>query len=242
MNDQLFQSVESVVEEIFKKKEEAEMKKETEAALNQAADTIRQLNESLEAKDTEHSAEIVRFQETISALETQLNTVAESKRILEDEKAKFEEDKARFEDEKTTLTKRAETAEQELDGIKKDQLAASRMSELDTVGVASSDRAAQTVKVREMSSEDFETYKTELVSIREAVVAQLQSAEPSGVETTAIDPNDLSDAAIKVDSSIDPTKAAAAAINMESSPADDLLSKYRELGSQMALDIKATKK
>jgi len=243
MNDQLFQNIESVVEEIFKKKEEAEMKKETEAALNKAAETIVQLNASLEAKDSEYAAEIAKLQETITALESQLNEIADAKKALEDEKAKFEEDKVKFEEEKATITQRAETAELELTNIKKDQLAASRMSDLESVGVSSSDKDAQIAKVREMSSEDFDSYKTELVSIREAVISQLKAAEAASAATnSATDTQDLTDAAVSVQASIDSDKAATAAINMESDTSTDILTKYRELGSQMAIDIKSEKK
>jgi chromosome segregation ATPase len=167
MNDQLVNNITTIVDEIFKKKEEAEMKKETEAALNSAAETITQLSESLEAKDEAHQSEVASLQETITSLETQLSEIADDKKALEDEKAKFDE-------EKDTLTKRAEAAEEELDNIKKDQLAASRMEVLKSEGIASTNSEAQQAKVREMSEEDFASYKDELVSVREFVVKELE--------------------------------------------------------------------
>jgi hypothetical protein len=242
MNDQLIQNVESVVEGIFKKKEEAEMKKETEAVLSQATETIVQLNASLEAKDKEHLTELSKLQETIAALEIQLNTIADAKKALEDEKAKFEEYKIKFEEEKSNLIKRAEVAELEIENTKKDQVAASRMSELESAGVSSTDKASQLSKVREMSVEDFDAYKTELISIREAVVAQLKIEEPSNPDKATVnDAQDLLNAANDVDTSIDPLKAAAAAINMELDTSTDILSKYRELGSQLATNMKSKK-
>ena len=175
MNDQLVKNIESIVDEIFKKKEEAEMKKETEAALTEAATTINQLTDSLEAKDAEHQAEIESLQETIASLETQVNEMAESKTALEEEKSQFDT-------EKEELTQRAEAAEEELSNMKKDQLAKERMEDLQTAGVASTDLNGQTAKVREMSDEDFASYKEELVSIKDAIVKKLEDTSNTDEE------------------------------------------------------------
>ena len=60
--------------------------------------------------------------------------------------------------------------------MKKDRAAEVRMADLEDAGVARSDRDSQVTKVREMTDEDFASYKDELVSIREAVVAELEKA------------------------------------------------------------------
>ncbi len=247
MNDQLLKNVESVVEEIFKKKEEAEMRQETEDALNKAAETITQLNSSLEAKDEAHIAEMAKLQESIASLESELSalksTIEDSNKLLEDEKAKFEEYKTKSEEEKTSLTQKAESAEQELTNIKKDQLSASRMMDLESAGVASTDKDKQLAKIREMSAEEFDSYKVELVSIRESVVSQLQAAAADASNSAANDTVDnLTDAAVSVQPSIDTSSTSMASINMESDTSSDLLSKYKALGSQMAIDIKSEKK
>jgi len=178
MNDQLVTNITTIVDEIFKKKEEAEMKKETEAALTSAAENITQLNESFEAKDVEHEAEVAGLQETITSLETQLNDAVESKTALEGEKATFDE-------EKDKLTKRAETAEEELDNMKKDQMAKDRMEALRTAGVSSTNEEIQQEKVRNMSEEDFAAYQEELVSIKESIVKQLESSGDGGQKLKA---------------------------------------------------------
>lgn len=181
MNDQLVKNIKTIVDDIFKEKEEAEMKKETEAALTQAAETITQLTESLEAKDTEHQAAVATLQETIASLETQVNQMADEKKLLEDAKTTFDK-------EKEELTKRAEAAEKELENIKKDQIASERMQSLQTAGVSSTNIEAQTAKVREMSDEVFASYKEELVSIKDAIVKQLEdtaSEEANKKSTTS---------------------------------------------------------
>lgn len=294
MNDQLVKNIETIVDEIFKKKEEAEMKKETEAALLQAAGTITQLTESLEAKDTEqesvvaeHQAAVAALQETITSLEAQLNEVVASKKVFEDEKAVFDK-------EKEELIKRAEAAEKELENIKKDQIARERMTVLQTAGVSSTNVEAQTTKVREMSEEEFASYKDELVSVKESIVKQLEStnslddaskkalattndvaakeaevakilesrlaelkeAGAEVVDTADIEKiksmDDAAFASFKEEliaslgssntDSIDPMRAAAAALNMEVKPNEDMISKYRALGAALADNINTRKK
>jgi len=253
MNDQLVKNIETIVDEIFKKKEEAEMRKETEVALTTAAETITQLNESLEAKDVAHEAEVASLQETITSLESQLNEIAESKKTLEDEKAGFDK-------EKEELTKRAEAAEAELVNMKKDQLSKDRMEVLRTAGVASKNAEAQQGKVREMSEEDFAAYRDELVSVRESIMAQLKASETNAEEEASTAQTETPDttqtttseeasneeaseeeAAIETEESIDPMRAVAAALNMEVTPNEDMIAKYRKLGAAMAENIKSKK-
>lgn len=284
MNDQLIKNIESIVDGIFKKKEEAEMRKETEAALTQAADTITQLTESLEAKDTDHAAEVSTLKETISSLEEQVNQMADSAKNFEDELACFDK-------EKEELVKRAEAAEEELETIKKDQIANERILSLQAAGVSSTNIDSQRLKVREMSEEEFASYTEELVSIKEAIIKELE-ANASSQQTSASTASDdaistkeaeeaalaamlesrlseLKDAGAEItdeaeidkikamdDSSfasfkeeilasldvgtqaaIDPMRAMAAALNMEVSPNEDMLSKYRALGAALAESI-----
>jgi len=244
MNDQLSKDVRTIVDEIFKEKEEVEMKTETEGALNKAAETITQLTESLEAKDGEHEAEVTGLRETITSLEAQLNELAQSKQALEDEKAKFDK-------EKEELIKRATTVEAELENIKKNKLAEDRMNVLKSAGVASTNVEAQQGKVKEMSEEDFVAYKDELVSVRDSILNQLKASE---TVDTKIDEVVVEDPATKVDSeesseeeaatnteeSINMMQAVAAALNMEIKPTESVLAKYRELGTQMAENIKTS--
>ena len=292
MNDLLVSNITTIVDEIFKKKEEAEMKKETEAALTSAAETITQLNESLEAKDESHKAEVASLQETITSLESQLSETTEAKKALEEEKAGFDA-------EKEELTKRAEVVEGELDNMKKDQLSKERMEALRAVGVSSIDEEPQQVKVRNMSEEEFASYKDELVSVRAYVIKELENAsiDPEELEAKKVEEakraeeakkveeaekkktmlaarlGELKEAGVEItdeseiakinnmddevfvsykdemvaaldsggDYSIDPMQSAAAALNMEVIPNEDVVNKYRALGAQMAENIKSRK-
>jgi len=251
MSDQLIIDVKNIVDNIFKTKEDSEMKKETEKALQTSANMIDELSQSLEAKDVtlgEKEAEILTLNESISDFETRVTE-------LEGEKTAFENEKEAFETEKADLTTRAEEAEGKIEGMEKDLLADARLNELKEVGVAATSEKAiedQTSKVREMSVEDFSSYKDELVAIREAIIAELNVKKDEdgdtddgtadgdtddGDDSEEGSEEDDDDAASADDTSIDPAKAAFAALNMELVPGKDVVAKYSELGNQMASNI-----
>ena len=253
MSDQLITDVKDIVDDIFKTKEESEMKRETEKALQTSANMINELSQSLEARDAtleEKEAEILNLNESISDFETKVTE-------LKDEKTAFESEKEAFETEKADLTTRAEEAEGKIEGMEKDLLADTRLNELKEVGVAATSEKAiedQTSKIREMSVEDFSSYKDELVAIREAIIAELDTKKGEGEDDNANagdgdgegdgeegSEEDDDDAASADDTSIDPAKAAFAALNMELVPGKDVMAKYLELGSQMADNISERK-
>jgi len=233
MSDQLIIDIKNIVDDIFKSKEESEMKKETERALQASADMIEELEQSLEAKDVtlgEKEAEILTLNESISDFETRITE-------LEDGKTAFDEEKETFETEKADLIKRAEDAEGKIEEMEKDRSAEARLDELREVGVAATNEKAiedQTSKIREMSVEDFSSYKDELVAIREAIIAELEAKkDPDNNADGEEDDDDVASA----DVAIDPAQAAFAALNMELVPGKDVMAKYLELGSQMASNI-----
>ena len=150
--------VAAVVANLFNEKEEAEIRKGTEAELQKAAASISELTKALESKNSEVSEYETKLSETEVRI-TELSSELEA--------AKKELD--------TANTKLAETVTT-LENINKDRAAEQRMAELESAGVIRSDRDSQTSKVREMTEEDFASYKDELVSIRQAVVAELEKA------------------------------------------------------------------
>lgn len=237
MEDKLRRDVEAVVAKIFSEKEEADIRKQTEEALGKAATTIEELTDTLEAKNTD-------FEE----LQAKLSDIESKARNSESEL-----EAARVEIE--NLTKKVEESEKALEEMEKDRAVELRIKELTTAGVVS-DAKAQSLKVREMSDEDFASYKNELVSIREAVIAELSKNKavetPAGEE--AITPvkktegnnevveegaeneqNNESDINNEImPANIDPGQAISAALNMEIFPPADMKNKYQEMGKAMA--------
>jgi len=242
MGDQLSNDVTKIVDDIFKKKEESEMISATEEALQRSTDTINELTESLEAKDEElngRESEILGFNEKIQTLEARITE-------LEEEKSTFEAEKATFETEKSGIITRAEEAELKIAEMEKDKLAEIRLNALKEAGVVAANTEDQASKVREMSDEDFSSYKEELVAIREAIIAELKLSEkviPEGseeeiVEVSEEETEEDEEAAADSDLAINTMSSVAAAFNMEVVPNKDMIVKYKELGSQMAENIK----
>jgi len=267
MDKELKTQVAAVVEDLFNEKEEAEIRKRTEAELQRAAEAVSDLTSSLEEKNTE----VAEYEEKLSDAEAR---IAELETELEAARKEVE----------TANTKLGET-EKALEDMKKDRAAEARMAELEDAGVARSDRDSQVTKVREMTDEDFASYKDELVSIREAVVAELEKArknaeaDAKAEEEAAIkaaeeakkmmkkeeEMEDEEDPKMKkgkkkekcseddtsgdseeasgekkttVPAHITPGQAAMASLNMEYIPSEDLMSKYAKIGEAMAEEFK----
>ena len=272
--DKLTQDVKSIVDDIFKQNEETAMRKETEEALNKSAEKINELVTSLEAKD----AELDGFTAKIEELEEVVSELSSSNKELEENLDKVKSD---FEAEKEELVKKAETAEKELEDMKKDQLAKARYEELKNDGVSATDEKAiedQVAKIREMEDEEFESYKADRVDLRKSVLASLEASEENTEDETneaeaAAEENteeeesaseenaseeegseeaseedaeaqleDEEEAAANSEDSIDPMKAVAALLNVETIPTDDILSKYSAMGAAMAEEIKEKSK
>ncbi len=150
--------VAALVESLFNEKEEAEIRKKTEVELQKAAASITDLTAALELKNTE----VAEYEVKLTESETRVTELSSE---LEAAKKELE----------TANTKLAETVAT-LENITKDRAAEKRMAELESAGVIRADRDSQMAKVREMTEEDFASYKDELVSIRQAVVAELDKA------------------------------------------------------------------
>ncbi len=255
MGDKLTEDIQSIVDSIFKQKEELDMRKETENALNKSAEKINELTSSLEAKDGELNESATKLDE----LNSLISETVEKNKGLEESLKKATSD---FEAEKEELVKKAETAEEGFLNMKKDQLSQARYAELESEGVAAiEDRAKedQIGKIRDMGDDEFTAYKDERAELRKSVVAELEAstkektAEEIAAEKAAAE-GKLSEeekaakeaeaeaARIKAEEeaaaasadSIDPMKAVAGMLNMEKTPDKNMLSKYRELGKTMA--------
>lgn len=252
--NELKQDIEQVVAAIFSEKEEADVRRMTEEALEQSAKTITDLTTSLEERNTELSEFEEKFTESeskVSDLETELEA-------------------ARKEIE--TFTDKLSETETALEEMKKDRATELRMSELADSGIISNEEA-QTAKVREMSDEDFTAYKDELLALRAAVEAELKASvkeeekeeaeekveeeaaeeeeaeekpaaeeeaeenkEEEAAEEEAAEEEDVTPPA-----NINPAHAAMASMNMEIIPDADLVSKYAELGQAMAAQYNTDK-
>lgn len=232
----------AIVEQVFSKKEEASQKQAMQDALTESATTIESLTTELETLQSEFEAaknvsdeELVTKETKISDLTTELEAAQKKSEELETELASVKE---------------------EIDNMKKDKVAEARMNELEEAKVIfSTDVEKQFAKVREMSDEDFESYKTERVELRAAVAKELAEQQEEAQETQATTENETEeaseetvgteeasnddDAVVTPPPNVGPGQAMAAAMNFETRPSDDMVKKYAELGNAMAAAFKA---
>jgi len=148
-------AIEGAVEKKLSSKEEADARHEAEEALKEAKETFESLKAALEARD----AKIKEYEEAFANIDTSEPTAAEvaaNERIVELEK-EVEEWK-----QTATVTQAA------LDTIAREETAAGRMAELEEAGVALDEANAETqyAKVRDLTEEAFESYKSELIALK----------------------------------------------------------------------------
>jgi colicin import membrane protein len=253
MSEKLTQDVQAIIDGIFKQKEEIAMRRETEIALNKSAEKINELAASLEAKESEFSKlgdKAEELESTVADLSDKISELETEKSDLGKEKSDLE---ATFEATKEELTKRADIAEEEVGNIKKDQIAQVRFEELKEDGVSAADEKAiedQISKIREMEDEVFKAYKAERVELRKSIVAELEASSDDDPDAaTKLEAEEKAAAAkLKAEEEaaaagserpIEPMRAVAAALNLETLPSEDMVSKYKELGKAMAKEIRA---
>ena len=215
----LKKDIESMVAEIFSEKEDVAKKRLTEEALEKSAKVVTELTESVVEKDS-----------MITDLETKISdveeTLTENSEAIEAEKAKVVELEKQLEEATTKLS----ASELKVIEMEKDMAADVRIVELKDSKVNSTDQSTQFKKVREMSDDEFASYKKELIDLRKSITEELASEENSGVTGDTTDSNDTT---VTPDMDIDSKNSEQAALNLEADT-NDVVSDYTDLGKAMA--------
>ena len=226
MEDKLKESVEALVASIFSEKEEINMRTKTEDALKKSAATIDDLTVSLEGKNSE-----------VSELTSNTSTLNDEITGL---KSELEAAKKETED----ASKKAEDVESLLNDMKKDQAAAKRFVVLKEAGVARVDEKEQVLRIKEMSDDDFVSYKDELIAVRSAILEELKATKVEGstdgnTDDTLDNKDEKSSEGLDtVPAQINDDTAVTAALNLEVASTDDITEKMAELGKAMASAMK----
>ena len=217
--DVLKKDIESMVAEIFSEKEDVAKKRLTEEALEKSAKVVTELTETVVEKDS-----------MITDLETKISDVegilTESSEAIEAEKAKVVELEKQLEETTTKLS----ASELQVIEMEKDMAADVRIVELKDNKVNSTDQSEQFKKVREMSDDEFASYKKELIDLRKSITEELASEENSGVSDDSTNSNDST---VTPDMDIDSNNSEQAALNLEADT-NDVVSDYTDLGKAMA--------
>ena len=217
--DVLKKDIESMVAEIFSEKEDVAKKRLTEEALEKSAKVVTELTETVVEKDS-----------MITDLETKISDVegilTENSEAIEAEKAKVVELEKQLEETTTKLS----ASELQVIEMEKDMAADVRIVELKDNKVNSTDQSEQFKKVREMSDDEFASYKKELIDLRKSITEELASEENSGVSDDSTNSNDST---VTPDMDIDSNNSEQAALNLEADT-NDVVSDYTDLGKAMA--------
>ena len=179
-------AVQARVEAALSSREDATARAEAEEALKEAKETFETLKASLEAKD----AKIVEYEEALANLDVSAPTEAEvaaNEKLVELEAALEE------------ANDRARVTQAALDTIAREETAASRMAELDEAGVTLDEEnaEAQYTKIRDMSDDEFQSYKSELSALKAKfdVAGSEESEEDSILDLANLDENQVKEIA-----------------------------------------------
>lgn len=229
------EGIRSAIKDVLAEREEASRLDKVEDLLSTAESTINELTDTITKKE---EALVVASSDNDS-LRAQ---VEELKLKAEELETKLSDADKKSEE----LEGRATAAEKELANIEAGRRLESRMTELEEAKVSKSGekREAQTVRVRDLSDEEFAAYKQELVDIRSDVEAELKAvaaeakkaSEKTAVEgegVVAVPPADL-DKALREEAAA----AAAATLDIEV-VSETMASTYLEMAAAMASNITA---
>ena len=171
-NEEFVAAVQVEVEKVLSSREEAQARTEAENALQEAKVTFETLKATIEAKD----AKLAEYEEALANLDTSEPTIAE---VAANEKI------VALEAEVEQWKNEAMVAQAALDTLAREETAAGRMAELSESGVALDEEAAeaQYAKIREMSDEEFASYKSELVALKSKYAS---TSEEEGEETIEV--------------------------------------------------------
>lgn len=212
----LKKDVELIVSSIFSEKEDVDKKRLTEKALKDSAKVVTDLTTSI----TDKEDVIVDLETKVSEAEV---TIAEHVATIDTEKIKVEELTKQLEE----ITVKLSASELKITDMEKDMSADARMVELKECKVISVDEKAQCTKIKEMTDEEFASYKKELVELRKSIETELAS-------TTTVVKQDGDDAIVTTPSmKTDVSNSEQAALNVEADSLDTD-SDYAELGKAMA--------
>ena len=255
MEDKLKSEIAGLVANIFESKKEEEQRKKTKQALETAASSI----DDLTTKVNENEEVVTSLESEKAELEAQAASAKEEHgKEVEALKVELETAKEQAATSKTEL----ETVSVELKDLKQEAVASIRMKELETAGVLRDDIDAQKGKVKDMSEEDFTSYKEELAEVRKSILDQLEVAKKAEEAKAAAagesqEDEESEEAAAQASASekdkekkgittkpaeISPGKAIASAMNLEVQPSDDITKQYQAMGAAMAANIKEESK
>lgn len=252
MNEELKKDVEAAVNEIFSQKEEAEQKAETEKALNKSAETISELTTALEGKNAESkevAVQIADFESKIEELTSELEAakkeaeetaekLTESENMIEEMKkdkaaelrmSELAEAGVALSDTDTQTVKVREMEDEEFASYKEELVSLRSAVEAE---LAKADSEEETASEEETQEETQEETSEEVAEEEEAKEDDDEAASEEDNEEEASEEEETSEETPPAN--VDPDLVAAAAMNMEVTPSESVVAKYKTLGEALA--------
>ena len=186
-NPEIKKEVDKLVQEILAGKASASASTKLEEMLNEASTTIESLKEK-----------VVDLEKAAVESTTVVEDLEKVKVELETEKSALTEQVESLTEEKSTLEERATKAEDAIANMEKDVAAKDRMVELSELKLVRVDEAAAVTQmdaVREMSDEDFASYRDERVALRDEILAAVDP-EPASDKEPVVDAKEVPEGVI----------------------------------------------
>lgn len=225
LNNKTVDEVRGLLKQALEEKEVAVKLERATNALNKASETISEMVEVVENKESE-LAQVVADNEALKTKVAELEGLAKA----------LQEKLSSLQGVSDEHLNRAQEAEGKLAEIAKTVMLEQRVRELEEAKVlmTGAKLAAQTARIKEMSSEDFESYKEELVQVRsdlnEALKIELAKQVEDKAKEVEVAPADI-EAAKKENASV--------LVNIELNQAEEgVVAKMNKLASAMAEKIK----
>jgi len=170
------------------------------------------------------------------------------KKVVEEELAtiKAEFDKTKADYDALVLSTEADLKElaelkEAMAEVERVKVAEARYSILEEAGVSYKDKEKQLSKIKAMTEEAFESYKEELLAIKEALMDnKSESAELSAEDAAKKAEQDAKEDKVAL-ANVTKRVALTAALNNELKVQDDLMVRYQKLGQALAASIKKDK-
>jgi chromosome segregation ATPase len=228
--EKFVQVIKEIAREVLNEQEEVDRNAKMEELLEKATGTIQDLTETITGKE-EELASLTEQKEGLQSKVDELQTKV----------AELEEKLSSTQKEKEEVELKATAAESALADIEAAKKLDSRMAELEEAKVAKAGdkREAQMSRVKEMSDDEFTSYKEELVELRAALETAIKeelAAKDAGDSEPAADPPDIDSA--RGDDKAKAAADAAALLNMEYASNGEVDDEYKKLGEAMAAQLR----
>lgn len=170
MENDILNQIETVVTQIFSAKEEAAQKAATQAALQDSAKTIESLQNQVATKQAELDTLVSEHASVIDNKTTELANL--TSKVEELNKVIAEKDSTI-----SDITVKLDTASAKVAELESEKLLASRLVELEEAKVpVSSDNANLKTQITNMTNEDFASFKSDRVFVRESILKELATS------------------------------------------------------------------